>query len=143
MKGIYKSTIMKETVRPERVKQLHSMYNIITRVLIFWLSMYLESVFTEAIQSLWLARGLSERGTLVMFYLRNKIHFLSLGYDMKLVAWLNSIMPKGCYSKFDHAPTLCHIPMTLKNMNFISYIYISDFIMCSFGRWHSKMNFIS
>jgi hypothetical protein len=78
------------------------------------------------------------------YHLR-KIHFwgVSLRYDMKLVAWLNSMVR---YNKFDHAPTLCHIPMTLKNMNFISYIYISTLICVPFvddtQKWNlfSKMN---
>jgi hypothetical protein len=38
----------------------------------------------------------------------------------------------GRGSKFDQAPTLCHIPMTLKNMNLISYIYISTLICVPF-----------
>jgi hypothetical protein len=47
-----------------------------------------------------------------------------------LYVWLNSVTPEGYYSKFDHAPTLCHIPLTLKNMNFISYINYISTLMC-------------
>jgi hypothetical protein len=41
-------------------------------------------------------------------------------------------MPEGRDSKFDHAPTLRHISMTLQNINFISYIYILTLICVPF-----------